>query len=76
MDRMRLRKHLDDAHRHIAEGEAHIERQRELIRTLERDGHDTTQAQSLLEQFEYLLRFHREDRDRISRELFSTENSN
>lgn len=41
--------HLAQAERHVAEGQAHIKRQRELIVELQRDGHDTREAQRLLD---------------------------
>jgi hypothetical protein len=46
--------HLEQARRHVAEGELHLARQRALVVQLERGGHDTTQARKLLKQFEEL----------------------
>ena len=57
--------HLEQAERHVAEGEQHIARQRELIAELERDGHDTTTAIELLRTFEQSQAGHIADRDRI-----------
>lgn len=64
-----LREHLAIASRHVAQGEQHVSRQRELIAELERNGHNTAQATQLLVQFEELLAMHIADRDRIVREL-------
>jgi hypothetical protein len=40
---------LVQADRHIAQAEAHIARQLELIRTMSRRGHDTTVAEAMLQ---------------------------
>ncbi len=69
MDRHMLLEHLAKANEHVLLGERHVRRQRELVAELERDGHDTTGARKLLEQFEKLQAMHEADRDRIEREL-------
>lgn len=69
MDRQMLLEHLAKANEHVELGERHVRRQRELIAELERDGHDSTRARQLLEQFEKLQEMHITDRDRIEREL-------
>ena len=61
--------HLAQAERHVAEGQAHIKRQRELIVELQRDGHDTREAQRLLDTFIALEAAHTADRDRLRGEL-------
>jgi Spy/CpxP family protein refolding chaperone len=57
------------AEQHVKEGEAIIERQRDLIARLTADGHDTAKANALLAQFIDTLRAQNEDRDRLQREL-------
>ena len=43
---------LEMVRRHVAEGHAHVERQKEIIAMLDRDGHDTVEARALLKVFE------------------------
>jgi hypothetical protein len=50
---------------HVAQSEEVVNRQRNLIRQLERDGHPTDLAISLLREFEHALRLQREDLVRI-----------
>jgi hypothetical protein len=69
MDRALLQLHLAEAERHVAVGERNLLRQRYLIATLERDGHDTTDAVALLTSFSELQAIHIADRDRLLREL-------
>jgi hypothetical protein len=57
------------AEEHVALGERHIERQRQIIRELEGDGHDVTNAMALLAQFEELQRVHVANRDRLKKNL-------
>jgi hypothetical protein len=73
MDRDVLRLHLELAERHVAEGERHLARQREIVAELAGDGHDLASAKSLLAQFEAMQRSHIEDRDRIRAELDALE---
>lgn len=56
-----LEKPLEIARRHVVEAEAGVARQRELVAELERQGHDSTQAQAVLHLFEHTLRFMHED---------------
>ena len=60
---------LITAERHIAEGEAHIVRQEELVTKLEAKGRDSTVARQLLTQFRVSLQVHRDHRDLIADEL-------
>lgn len=69
MDKAILQDHLAHADRHVLEGNGHIARQREIVATLEREGHDTVAARALLAQFEELQAMHIADRDRLLREL-------
>ena len=64
-----LKDQLEMARSHVALGEKHLARQRELILELYRDGHDTRQARYLLKSFEETQRLHVLDRDRFEREL-------
>jgi hypothetical protein len=69
MDRALLEKFVRDANRHVAEGEEHIRKQRELVARLGRHGHDTSSASELLATFEQLQLTHVRDRDRLVKEL-------
>jgi Spy/CpxP family protein refolding chaperone len=69
MDPEILQQHLFQAEEHVALGEQHISRQRELIAELDRDGHDTKEARQLLATFEQLQALHVEDRDRLRRKI-------
>ena len=51
-----LEKPLEMARRHVAEAEARVARQRELVAELERQGRDATQVQAVLDLFEDTLR--------------------
>ena len=64
-----VKEHLQQAEHHVAVGERNIARQREIIQELKKDGHDTSEAQKLLEQFKSLQALHVQDRDRLFREL-------
>jgi hypothetical protein len=61
--------HLAEAERHIAAAAITVARQRELISTLERDGHDVTAARALLAEFEQIQAMHVIHRDRLLDEL-------
>ena len=63
------RQHLALANKHVAEGQKRIDTQLALVAKLARDGHDTLQAKSLLQQFEDTLALQLETRDRIVQEL-------
>jgi hypothetical protein len=69
MDRQTLLDHLASAERHVSDAEIHIARQRELVAKMERDGHETGLARSLLLKFEELLAIHMADRERLRGEL-------
>ena len=75
MDRRLLEEHLAMVERHVAEGEVHLLRQRQLVSDLRRDGHDTTQAEGLLAAFEASQAAHCEHRDRLRLELSSIQPS-
>jgi hypothetical protein len=51
MDKTFLEERPAQTERHIAKGEALINRQRQIVSELERDGHDTRPARALLTQF-------------------------
>jgi hypothetical protein len=61
--------HLQEAERHVATGERHIAEQERRIAELDRNGHDTSQARTLLETFRALQNEHVAHRDHILREL-------
>jgi hypothetical protein len=71
MDRAALLKYLAQAERHIERGRAHIERQRELVIQLTRDGdaEELPRAELLLAQFEEMEATRIADRDRVLNEL-------
>lgn len=69
MNRAMLLQHLALAERHISQGETHLAKQEALISTLDRDGHDTTEAWALLTTMRATQALHLEDRDRILAEL-------
>ena len=47
-DFLKLHEDLATADRHIAESKARVDRQADVARELDEDGHDTTEAQELL----------------------------
>jgi hypothetical protein len=69
MDRAALLATLETANRHIAEGERHIEQQREIVARLEQRGrgasHTATIARQLLLSMERVQRAHRSHRDQV-----------
>ncbi|MBV8806488.1 MAG: hypothetical protein JO042_15635 [Sinobacteraceae bacterium] len=69
MDRALLIEHLTQAERHIAEGVVCLERQRDLIADLARGGHDTSQAEVLLLEFEHSQTLYVASYDQIREEL-------
>lgn len=69
MNNAMVRDHLELARRHVAQSEACVSRQREIVAELERDGHDSAQARQLLTLFEDLQRLHVADRDRLEKQL-------
>jgi hypothetical protein len=67
MDQERIDRHLAEAEEHVASGDRLVFRQRAIVTYLAREGHDTSQAQSLLATFEETLRLHMADLDRLRR---------
>ena len=63
------REHLELANGHVEGGQQRVQAQRDLAARLERDGHETHRARTLLAQFEATLAFQVAHRDRILREL-------
>jgi hydroxypyruvate isomerase len=64
-----LQQEWAQADRHIAEGNGRIARQAEVVRELNRHGHDTTQAQSLLQAMKDAVTAMDTHRQQIVREL-------
>jgi hypothetical protein len=64
-----LLEHLALARKHVADGERHVRRQREIVAELDRGAHDTSQGKDLLRLFEELQVFHVSHRDRLLNEL-------
>lgn len=62
-------RHLEEAERHVAQGRRHIAEQEERITDLAREGHDTTGARKLLDNFYVTQMMHIQHRDRIRKEL-------
>jgi len=73
MRRAMIEQHLMEIEQHIAHGEQLIARQREIIRDLQRDGHDTTQARALLTSLEGTRRQNVAARERMQQELWSAQ---
>ena len=69
MDRRFLEENLAMVDRHVAGGEAHLLRQRQLVSDLLRDGLDTTESEKFLAQLEALQAMHLEHRDLLRLEL-------
>ena len=59
------REHLAQADRHIAEAKQHIARQKEVIAELERGGHETILAVSMLNALEHSLHAFEQHREVI-----------
>jgi two-component sensor histidine kinase len=68
-DRTAVLEYFSMARRHVAIGERHIARQREIVAELERDGHDSLDAKRLLGYFEELQNMHIAHRDRLGKTL-------
>jgi hypothetical protein len=51
MDRGRQLAHLAEAERHVVEGDRRVGRQEEIVAELQRQGHDTNDALSLVTLF-------------------------
>ena len=58
---------------YLIAGARHIERQKAIIQELERDGHDTAQAQQTLQQMEELHKIYLSEKDRLLKELAQDE---
>jgi len=69
MDRQMILDYLKLAERHVANGTAHIERQRQIIAEVDRDGHPIGRSEELLAVFENSLTMHIAVRDRLLGEL-------
>jgi len=73
MHRTALLATLETANRHVADGERHIERQREIVARLEERGrgtsHTATIARELLHSMERIQRAHLSHREQIKAEL-------
>ena len=69
MDRALLLQILLQAERHVADGERKLAREREIVATLESDGHDTTMALARLAQFNQIQAMHVADRDGLRQDL-------
>jgi hypothetical protein len=61
--------HLAEAERHVIEGRETVERQRQLVARLVRDGHDAKQAKALLNTFLETQAAHEVHLVRIQQEL-------
>ncbi len=73
VDKKVLLRHLDEARTHIALGDKHIARQREIVAEFEKagDGDDLVTAKALLESYMQLQAMHIADLQGIERELLS-----
>jgi len=69
MDRATLEQRLRAAKAHVALGDDHIERQREVVSALKKDGKDATAAQTLLNTFRGLQEIHVANMLRLTDEL-------
>ena len=76
MNKEMIQRHLALAESHVADGKRHIDDQRELIRRLVQDGHDTTAATTLLSTLEQVQAMHVADRGRLEQELAQCEKDN
>ena len=71
MDRTVLLRRLGEAERHLAAYEHVVARQRHVIDTIARGGHDTAEAAALLREFQGIQATHVADRDRLRVELMT-----
>jgi hypothetical protein len=69
MDQEIFARSLHSAQRNVRLGAEHIRKQRCLIETLEKDGHDTGIARELLHTFEQVEKTHIEHRDRVQHQI-------
>lgn len=70
-----IERRLAEAEDHVAVGEKHIARQKDIVAELERDGHaEAAQtARDLLATFEITQKAHIDDRDRLRAELAASQ---
>ena len=73
MRRAMIEQHLIETEQHIVHGEQLIAEQLEIIRDLQRDGHDTTKAREWLATLEEAQRRNIAERERIQQELWSAQ---
>ena len=71
MDRTVLLRRLVETERHLAAYERVVARQRHVIDTIARGGHDTAEAFALLREFQGIQATHVADRDRLRVELMT-----
>ncbi|PCK86943.1 hypothetical protein CPT32_11050 [Rhizobium sophoriradicis] len=71
MDRTMVEKHLQQAREHVAAGELHLARQREIVAELIDRGADVTEANRLLMNFEESQIMHVAHLDRLKAELLA-----
>ena len=69
MEKADLMQHLELAERHFAEGEQLLARQRAKLEELRRDGHNSAEAELLLQTLEESQALHVYGRDRLRREV-------
>lgn len=69
MNRIMLEQHLTQAEEHVALSLRNIMRQRHLVVELERDGHDTAEAERLLTNLQVLKGLLMVERDKIRHDL-------
>ena len=72
MDRQMLAEHIAIAERHVADGRARAKRQRARLAKLERRGHETQHAESLLNIFIDLQTANVAHRDRLREQQCGT----
>ena len=71
VDRAMVEKHLQQAREHVALGELHLARQREIVAELIDRGVDVTEAKRLLMNFEESQLMHVAHLDRLKAELLA-----
>ena len=71
MDRPVLLRRLVEAERHLAAYEHVVARQRHVIATIARGGHDTADDSALLREFQGIRATHLADRNRLRVELMT-----
>ena len=71
MERTVLLRRLVEADRRLAAYEQVVARQRHVIDTIARGGHDTAEASALLREFQGIRATHVADRDRLRVELMT-----